>query len=301
MIFSVVIPIYNSSSYIVATLDSIRTASRGMVYEVILIDDCSTDIHDVKTLLESYSEVKLVEKYKKTNAADSRNIGFELTSSDFVFFLDSDDHFVGNIIDRRIAIHKNESAGVVFGNYITCNDSVMMASSLPIYAGEGFRDYLFLSDGDCRTSTISVYKKLHKGTLFDSNSNKHQDWIFSILCSDNNENVVFDEVPSVLINVERAGRMSSSMNIKASTYFCDEYLSDKKHLNVFSKKHWMSMICNKDINACNFFFSIYSPFCFFDHVVFCFYKTISHDACIGFASFFISLLRRMKWFMCRKF
>lgn len=81
----------------------------------------------------------------------------------------------------------------------------------------------FLSDGDCRTSTISVYKKISIKIGF-----------FNI-CSDNNENVVFDEVPSVLINVERAGRMSSSMNIKASTYFCDEYLSDKKHLNVFSK------------------------------------------------------------------
>ncbi|MCB0750666.1 MAG: glycosyltransferase, partial [Ignavibacteriae bacterium] len=75
--FSIVIPIYNSSTYIEKNLISnISRIDKNDRYEIILVDDCSADIEKIKQIINKYENIFVIEKEKKSNAADSRNIGF---------------------------------------------------------------------------------------------------------------------------------------------------------------------------------------------------------------------------------
>jgi len=276
MLFSVVIPVFNSSLYIANTLDSVRNASVSKNYEVLVVDDLSLDIDQLKNILRDYPEVSLIEKKIKTNAADSRNIGLLASKADIVFFIDSDDSFLEGAIDRRIKSHHVQCAGVIFGNFLSVIQGKYSPSDLrPFCKNMDMRDYIFYSHGDFRSSTISISKRLWNNTLFDSESYKHQDWIYGIKCYDNKESIFFDERYGVIIFQDRPDRMSFSMNVSASKYFVENFLQNQSHINGFSRAHWLKAIRNRDINTCNFLFSVYRPDSLSDSFIFFIYKVLS--------------------------
>lgn len=295
MLFTVVIPIYNSASYIAKTLESIDNASTALEYEILLIDDFSNDINDLREIIKNFEKVKLIVKDKKSNAADSRNIGFLKSHSRFVFFLDSDDHFISDAIDSRIDTHKECEAGVIFSNFIINRNGIESKSELPEYNQEDLRDYILIKKGDVRSSVLSIDKNFHKGTLFDSESRKHQDWIFAFKCWDNEEKIVFDEQYNTIINFDRDTRMSSSANPKASKYLVENYLSNVKHINKFSENNWRSTISQQDTEACDFFISIYQPQNISGFVKLNFYKVMSTKLVLPLSSDAITKIRTLKY------
>ncbi|AHF76513.1 Putative glycosyl transferase family 2 [Sodalis praecaptivus] len=253
---SVVVPIYNSSSYIEQTLKSIEDSCEGYDIEAILVDDKSNDIEAVKNILKKFPFARLIEKEEKSNAAHSRNIGFEHSQYEKVFFLDSDDCFTPQyILNRNLLMDENEF-GVYFGGYTTVVNNRKIISPRPVYQNDDMRDYLFLQRGDFRTSTVSIDKKYHKGTVFDPEMKKHQDWGLGIRCYDAQEKIYYDDSTYMIIHEGRNDQMSASMNIEASEYFVQNYLSDKKHLLNFVEVHIIRAICNKDYKALKFFFRL---------------------------------------------
>ncbi len=294
MLFTVVIPVFNSSGYILDTLKSVQVASRSSDYEIILIDDCSKDIDKLRKILQDFDKIELIEKNKKTNAANSRNIGILKSKGRYVFLLDSDDHFLLNSIDNRINFHKKSKAGLVFGNFITKIGRKQRKSELLEYQFEDMRDYILIKKGDFRSSVISIDKQHYNNTLFDDLSQKHQDWIFAFRCWDNKESIKFDQQYSTIINVDRTSRMSSSMNIKASKYLCQKYLTNTEHFNNFSKNHWNGMINCNDRQACNFFMSIYKPRTISEYLEFSFYKLIASKPILPVSSRAVTTLKKLK-------
>lgn len=292
--FTVVIPTYNSSSYIVETLNSIQHATKHKNYDVIIIDDKSEDIDELIRMTNKHHNVKVILKTQKSNAADSRNIGYLTSKTRFVFFLDSDDSYLSNAIDKRLKFHKQNNAGVVFGNFVTNYGDYIRDSNLPLYNSQDMRDYIFIQGGDFRSSVISIDKKYYKETLFDSNSYKHQDWIFAIRCWQNAENILFDTNNITAINETRSFRMSSKSNIGASKYFCKNYLESVEHINAFSKGFWLNTIFTKDYQACKFFASNYSPSNILDELHLLIFKSISHKNILPFSSISLNSLRKIK-------
>lgn len=284
MLFTIVIPVYNSASYIARTLESIERASTESNYEVLLIDDCSNDLDDLRSVIIDFKNVELILKEEKSNAAVSRNIGFLKSQSRFVFFLDSDDHFISHAIDDRIRTHKSCEAGIIFSNFITDNGREELRSELPDYRNEDIRDYILIQNGDVRSSVISIDKDYHKGTLFDNESQKHQDWIFAFKCWDNKEKIVFDSNYGAVINVDRTTRMSASLNPKASYYFYENYLTDINHVNKFCENNWKQMIYGKDYAASRFFLSVYQPRNKSEFVNYLFYRFLANKYVLPFSS-----------------
>lgn len=92
---SVIVPVYNQENYITDCLDSLACQSFGNYdFEVICIDDGSTDASFAKIIDSSYKHPHLNLKYKqKRNGglSSARNEGLEYASGELVMFLDSDD------------------------------------------------------------------------------------------------------------------------------------------------------------------------------------------------------------------
>ena len=92
---SFIIPAYNSSKTIKKTLDSIlNQAHSDLEYEIIVVDDGSTD--NLRDVLKEYSpsELKYINYYHKDNGglSSARNFGFKKSHGDYIIFVDSDDY-----------------------------------------------------------------------------------------------------------------------------------------------------------------------------------------------------------------
>src|SRR4030095_3934759 len=96
LFFSVVIPTYNRASFIEATLQSVLSQTYSH-YEVIVVDNCSTD--DTDQVLDPFvkaGRITLIKHDQNYERARSRNTGMRAARGDFVTLLDSDDFMYPN-------------------------------------------------------------------------------------------------------------------------------------------------------------------------------------------------------------
>ena len=95
MLISVVIPVYNTSSYLARCIDSIFEQDLKDV-ELIFIDDCSTD-NSFEVLNQCLKgreseNLTIVKNPKNLGSGETRNKGISLAKGDYVIFVDSDDY-----------------------------------------------------------------------------------------------------------------------------------------------------------------------------------------------------------------
>ncbi len=88
MKFSVIIPVYNKSNTIAASIKSVL-AQEVDDREIIIVDDGSTD--DLLTVLASFGdEIRLIQR-ENGGVSAARNTGIEAANGEFICFLDADD------------------------------------------------------------------------------------------------------------------------------------------------------------------------------------------------------------------
>lgn len=118
-LISVIIPIYNVENYLRECLESIRNQTYPHL-EIILVDDCSTDssVEICKEYCQLDTRFKLYQKEKNGGASDSRNVGLQKASGEYIFFIDSDDWIRLDtiaVLYEQASIHQ---ADIVVGNYL---------------------------------------------------------------------------------------------------------------------------------------------------------------------------------------
>lgn len=114
---SIIIPVYNAEKYLNKCLDSIFTQSYQNI-EVICINDGSTD--SSKRILDlyklKYSDKMFFKTIDNSGQANARNKGLELSTGEFVMFVDSDDCIDINMIEQMmIRQNKNNADMVICG------------------------------------------------------------------------------------------------------------------------------------------------------------------------------------------
>ena len=76
---SIIIPCFNSGFFIMEAIKSIKRLNIQIPYEIILIDDCSTDIETKKILdgLQDDSDINIYINSKNSGVQYSRNMGLK--------------------------------------------------------------------------------------------------------------------------------------------------------------------------------------------------------------------------------
>ena len=102
MDLSIIIPVYNKSKLINRCLDSIFNQTTGYSYEVVLVDDGSTD--NSVELIKARTEGNVI-LYEQQNAGPSvaRNKGVELSHGKFCAYLDADDYWEDGFIEKTVS------------------------------------------------------------------------------------------------------------------------------------------------------------------------------------------------------
>lgn len=97
---SVVIPCFNASRFLNATLESVF-AQTYAVRELILVDDGSTD--DSAGIAESYGPPVRVIRQSNQGESVARNRGMETACGDWIAFLDADDLWEPHKLERQLS------------------------------------------------------------------------------------------------------------------------------------------------------------------------------------------------------
>ncbi len=147
---SVIIPVYNAEPYLEQCMDSVLGQTLKEI-EVICIDDGSTDRSG--DILEEYqrrdSRVTVVHQ-ENLNAGAARNKGMALASGKYLAFLDADDYFCPNCLERLYERAELVQAEVVvFGHYAYFNETgEKLAFWLPFGRIGAYADPLLFSATD---------------------------------------------------------------------------------------------------------------------------------------------------------
>ena len=125
---SVIIPVYNSSKYIKECIESVINQTYKNL-EIIVIDDRSTDnsVEIIKSIKDK--RIKLIEQEKNMGVAIARNKGIKASNGDYICFLDSDDYWYKNKIEKQIKFIKNKA--FIYSKYLYLRNDKTHVANVP--------------------------------------------------------------------------------------------------------------------------------------------------------------------------
>ena len=120
MMFSFILPCFNIGRYIADCLDSLYTQDLPEdEYEVICVNDCSTD--NTREVILSYAanhpNLTLIDHTENLTAGGARNTGIEASKGEFIWFVDPDDAIKPNCLQELYAKAKETGVDILFFNY----------------------------------------------------------------------------------------------------------------------------------------------------------------------------------------
>ena len=137
ILFSVIVPVFNSEKYISNTIKSVlRQPFLKEKYEIILINDHSSDNSKliIQNFKKKFKNIKVINNKKNYKVSYCRNIGIKSAMGKYIIFLDSDDELKENtfnevarvlkqsgyliIIDHAQPINSNEKVEFFIGDQI---------------------------------------------------------------------------------------------------------------------------------------------------------------------------------------
>lgn len=128
-LISIIVPVYNAGNFIEETIHMVEKQTYR-VWELILIDDCSTD--DSRRIIEDYlgrrkkeqrggasgfGEIRLIAKEANEGAARARNTGIDAARGRYIAFLDADDIWMTDKLQRELAFLREKEAAFVCTAY----------------------------------------------------------------------------------------------------------------------------------------------------------------------------------------
>lgn len=117
---SVVVPVYNAEKFIKDTIQTVKNQTYKN-WELILVDDCSTD-NSVDIINENMEErIKLVKLEINSGAAICRNKGIEKAKGRYIVFLDSDDLWKEEKLEKQLEFMKENECSFSFTSYEFAN------------------------------------------------------------------------------------------------------------------------------------------------------------------------------------
>jgi teichuronic acid biosynthesis glycosyltransferase TuaG len=119
-LISIIVPVYNAGRYIEETIQMVKAQSISC-WELILVDDCSAD--DSREVIRKSMEddrigrIRLIEKEKNEGAARARNTGIDAAHGRYIAFLDADDIWMPDKLEKELAFMKEKQAAFVCTSY----------------------------------------------------------------------------------------------------------------------------------------------------------------------------------------
>jgi glycosyltransferase involved in cell wall biosynthesis len=128
---SIIMNCFNGEKYLRDALDSVMKQTYQN-WELIFWDNQSTD--KSAEILKSYADQRIKYYYapKKTLLYEARNYALKNALGEFVAFLDVDDWWSANKLERQLPLFKDPLVGIVYGKY-NIHDSILKRNRMPYF------------------------------------------------------------------------------------------------------------------------------------------------------------------------
>lgn len=115
---SVIVGAYEAMPYLVRCLESVESQSMAHRIEIVAVDDGSTD--GTGEYLEEFAArttipTRVVRQANSGGPSGPRNVGLGLARGRYVFFLDADDYFADEALERMVTMADRAGTDVVLG------------------------------------------------------------------------------------------------------------------------------------------------------------------------------------------
>ncbi len=216
---SVIVPVYNVENYLRECMDSIINQSFENL-EIICVNDGSTD-NSLKILneyAEKDSRVKIVTQENK-GVSSARNKGMELSTGEYVSFIDPDDYLEKDAFKIASSNLENGNIDILIWGYNPFPNptSWYIKASSPdnaIYKNDSVNAY-FNGHG----SSVVVWNKLYKTDMirkkslsFNEKLNTAEDVEFNMMAFVHASNIKFISDKLYYYRLKREGSLTSSAN-----------------------------------------------------------------------------------------
>ena len=165
---TIIIPVYNSEKYLQQCIESLQKQTYACL-EIICVDDESED-RSVQMLKEMAQEDERIRVFTTPHmgAGEARNYGMKQANGEFLMFLDSDDFFSPELVEKTVRKASETDADIVLFDSYNYDDttgestSIQWAFSFPgiweyeVFSGEDFPDDIM------QVSNTVPWTKLYK-------------------------------------------------------------------------------------------------------------------------------------------
>ncbi len=191
---SIIIPAFNAERFISYAISSILKQTY-QAYEIIIIDDCSTDdtYKILKTCDTGEKPLRLLKTAKNSKQAVARNLGLKYANGDYIAFLDADDQWLPHHLEKCVEKLSESGADIVYCGFFDSyssddmeNDSHMKPHSVTFdeFHGESGINS-FIEKNRIPTSTVVMKRGVVNTVgLFDQLATPAEDydyWLRSLL------------------------------------------------------------------------------------------------------------------------
>lgn len=171
---TIITPIYNGEDFLEETLKSILNQTYNE-WESILVNDNSTD--SSLKIAEKYAKLdprfKIINLRTSNGAAKARNIGIEVAQGRFIAFLDSDDLWANDKLEKQINYMTANKVGFTYTNYSQFGEA--SNSDVNIYAPKKI-NYSQLIKANYIGCLTVVYDTSEKGKFYFPLTKKRHDF-----------------------------------------------------------------------------------------------------------------------------
>lgn|GEM_PF-2713526 len=182
---SIIIPTYNTlPDYLERCLESVMNQTMNAEdYEVLIIDDCSTNDETLVVLNENiakFPHLIIFEQLGENSGTASapRNRGIDLASGEYVFFVDSDDSIGHESLERMYNLGKANNADSITGKHDDTQRE--KPAGYLKYGNLGVAD-IFFHKLAAQANILRMFKRevlIERKIYFDLNLKKREDMLF---------------------------------------------------------------------------------------------------------------------------
>ena len=171
---SIITPVYNAEKLIEETIKSVLNQTYKN-WEMILVNDCSVDKSEqiIKKYSPKDARIKYIKLTTNLGAAKSRNIGIEKARGQYIAFLDSDDLWKPNKLERQIKFMKEKDIAFSFTAYEVIKEDGTLINRV-INAPKKLSYYKYLKNTIIGCLTVIIDRE-KTGNFFMIDIRKNQD------------------------------------------------------------------------------------------------------------------------------
>ena len=173
---SIIIPSYNSEQFIAITIRSVINQTYKD-WELIIVDDASADntCNIVLDFCQKDKRIKLIKELKNCGTGVARNTAIKVAQGNYIAFLDSDDIWKPNKLEKQLAVMKSSKAAICFSSYELINEQGETLNKLV----EALPKLSYQKQLKCNYigNLTGIYNANMLGKIYMPEIKKRQDWI----------------------------------------------------------------------------------------------------------------------------